>query len=62
MQIKFLVILIAAQALMVNSFIEDFPELITNHAEHLTEIMNIKLQSLQRNIERNYLRKLSLVS
>lgn len=62
MQIKFLVILIAAQALMVNSFIEDFPELITNDAEHLTEIMNIKLQSLQRNIERNYLRKLSLVS
>lgn len=53
MQIKFLVIFIVAQASVVNSFIEDFPELITSHAEHLTEILNIKLQSLQINIERN---------
>lgn len=63
MQGKSLVILIiVAQALIVNSFFEDFPELLTGHAEHLTEFLNIKLQLLQRNIERNYFRKLSQVS
>lgn len=47
------ILLMVLIALEVRSFFEDLPELLLSQNEHFTEFVNIKLQLLQRNIERN---------
>lgn len=47
------ILLMVLIALEVRSFFEDLPELLLSQNEHFTEFLNIKLQLLQRNIERN---------
>lgn len=51
MNLKLAAILIVLNSLKVNSSSDLFGELFSGSYEHLTEIFNVKLQMLQRNIE-----------
>jgi hypothetical protein len=53
MNLNFVVLLsLVFKTLSVHSLFDEFAELFTARIEHLTDILNVKLQIVQRNIER----------
>lgn len=52
MNLNFIVILLVIKMFAVDCLIRDFQETLTQNAELFTEILNQKLQLLQRNVER----------